>query len=113
MNARGFTTEVARWPIADVVAATNRGGDGFQVDWRQLHRALLRWQAAGGAHLEHDGIPLDLVTLARAAEPTGVPARAELVVFDPSLAHGLIQRLGRPSRQDPPPPPEPPIGSQP
>lgn len=79
-----------------------------KVSERLMHQCLLRWQTAGLLHLELDGCPLDLVSLARTL-PSALHPDTVLVIFDPALAHRFLQLAKR--LADPPETPEPPLGS--
>lgn len=80
--------------------------------WRQTKRALCNWQATGRAHLEIQGTPVDLVSVARATgvddlpRPPGCPATAQfiIVIYDRRLAHTLVRLAAELARRDGPPP---------
>lgn len=81
--------------------------------WRSLHRSLLQWMTVGVIAVEDPaGVPLDLVTVARAADPRGVAVgspseltNATVVIYSPSLAHRLLTVVAHIAerRSDPPP----------
>jgi hypothetical protein len=62
--------------------------------WTFVRGQILRWVAAGDAHLERAGVPLDVATVAALADHDGLLG-LELVIADPLLEAQFRQSLDR------------------